>query len=275
MEISRKEALEKMSDIEQKFVKLKEDYFAQKVESVRNEMNLVENGKHEKYQAKDQLLVEKHQRSLEAAARERTYQIRSAQLVYEAEVAQAEKELQTDRKHLKKKMLEALQSRVEELEEEKKDLSVAEFNERKAAEEVMAVQPKKKKAKPEAAPVVTGPDGRRRRLNPPHVNYSIRDAEIYSDMHLLRKPLPRAQLENILYDVYASSNDALIYYDKRFEVGQGVIVADREGKQIYHGNVTVVSPVEVKIQVGGNAGASTQSIELSKLREGELTLLKP
>lgn len=101
-------------------------------------MSLIELGKHEQYLAKEKHLREKYEEALEAAARERDYQIRNAQLVYDGEVrtkpffgfvlwrlilcflvqvGQIEKDIQLDKKHLKKKMTEALQQRLEELEE--------------------------------------------------------------------------------------------------------------------------------------------------------------
>ena len=83
MEQTRKEALEKMGDIEQKFQSLKDDYFAQKTASLRNEIELVESGKHERYVAKQAQLKSKHDLSMSSAIRERAYQIRNAQLVYE------------------------------------------------------------------------------------------------------------------------------------------------------------------------------------------------
>jgi hypothetical protein len=49
---------------------------------------LIESGKHEQYVAKEAMLREKYQQTIEAAMRERNYQIRNAQLVYEAEVRQ-------------------------------------------------------------------------------------------------------------------------------------------------------------------------------------------
>merc|ERR1711991_109788 len=131
--------------------------------------------------------------------------------------------------------MEALQGRMEELEEEKKNVSVVDYSAKKAAEE--AAQPKKKKARPDVAPVVTGSDGRRRRLNPPHVNYLIKDAEVYADLHLFRKHIPRAQLENVLYDVYALDDQVVIFYDKRFTVQDAVIVTDRDGTHLYEATV--------------------------------------
>ncbi len=50
-----------------------------------------------RYIAKEQHQVQKYREALELAARERAYQIRNAQAVYEAEVAQAEKDLILDR----------------------------------------------------------------------------------------------------------------------------------------------------------------------------------
>ena len=55
-----------------------------------------------------------------------------------------DKDMTADQKHIKKKMTDELVARIEELEEEKKNLSVADFNARKAAEEASqsATQPK-------------------------------------------------------------------------------------------------------------------------------------
>ncbi len=299
VEAQRLAALDKMEKIEHEFTSLKDTYFARKVRpemdrnslfsplfftsaktlqaaTIQSEMALIEGGKHEQFIAKDLALQEKQRLAIEAAARERTYQIRNAQLVYEAEVSQAEKDLALDRKHLKKKMLDSLQMRLEELEEEKRNVSVVDFNAKKAAEESLAGQPKKKKPKPELAPVITMADGRRKRLNPPHVNYSIRDTEIYNDLHLLKRSaggLPRAQLEAVLYDVYASGNDGLVYYNTDFIVGHPLIVADREARLVYTGVLERVSPVEILVKP--NSGSPVQSIELAKLRDGELSLLKP
>merc|ERR1711916_58178 len=138
-------------------------------------------------------------------ARERTYQIHNAQLVYEGEALQAEKDHQADKKHLKKKMREALEQRLEELEDERKNVSVTDYNAKKMTEEGGSMydgKAKKKKKLNEANPVmVVGDfrglfvvvvvcafffffffflDGRKRRINPPHVNYTIRDSDIYN-----------------------------------------------------------------------------------------------
>ncbi len=86
-------------------------------------------------------------------------------------------------------------------------------------EEAHAGGPKKKKPKQEVA-ASTYVEGRKRRINPPHVNYTVRETDTFQDLNLIKRHIPRSQLESILYDVYASGNDALIYYEKQFDIGQ-------------------------------------------------------
>jgi hypothetical protein len=50
-------------------------------------------------------------------------------------------------------------------------------------------------------------------------------------------------------------------------------VADQEGKTLYPGVIKVVSPVEIKILP--KTGGGVQSLELTKLRDGTLTLIQP
>ena len=48
---------------------------------------------------------------------------------------------------------------------------------------------------------------------------------------------------------------------------------NREGKHLYEGVIEVVSPVEVKVR--SKSGGGLESIELAKLREGEMTIFRP
>lgn len=143
MEAESLQAKAQLTQVEDEFVVLKNQYFAAQVEAVRKEMAQLADGTHEQYLAKQERLMHKHRDALETAARERAYQIHNAQVVYEIEVSQsasrqmgvcvcvcvcslvwqmlqAEKDLDMDKKHLKKKMREALEHRLEELEEERK-----------------------------------------------------------------------------------------------------------------------------------------------------------
>lgn len=250
---------------------LQEKYFSDKKKAIRHEIELVDTGKHEQYIAKEKLLQKKLEAALEAAAKERTYQIRNAQLVYEAELAQAQKDFQLDRKHLKKKMKDALHRRIDELREEKKTISLADVKRKEQENRQQSSGSRRKKAKQDILP--ENFETRKRRINPPHVNYHLREGEIYSDIHLIRRgPYPRAQLENILYDVYAVGNDAVVYYEKQFEVGQACVVTDEQGKPQYSGVIEMVSPIEVKVQA---KQGETKSIEMAKLRDGNLCLVKP
>ena len=128
-----------MGKIEKEFGALKEKYFANKAASIQNEIELIESGKHEQFLSREKALRKKMEDALESAARERTYQIHNAQLVYEGEAVQAEKDYQMDRKHLKKKMREALEQRLEELEEEKKNVSVVDYSTKKMTEEAVKI----------------------------------------------------------------------------------------------------------------------------------------
>lgn len=97
---------------------------------------------------------------------------------------------------------------------------------------------------------MTTAEGRRKRLNPPHVNYGLRDTDIYSDLHLLKRGgnVPRSmvsnecsstaslsfcfyavivQLDAILFDVFPSGSDTLVYHETRFERGHALVLADK------------------------------------------------
>lgn len=263
-----------MSKLEAEFNAARDKAFAEKAQAIKEEIALLEQGKHDGFLQRDVTLQQKYRDSLELASHERAYQIRNAMLVYETEVAQAEKDLTLDRKHLKKKMREALESKLEELEEERKNTTVAETKKVEPKDDAIPGGPKKKKPKPEVgvSAFVEGAYRSKKRVNPPHVNYVVRESDMFNDLHLIKRSIPRAQLEGILYDVYASGNDVLVYYDKQFDVGQPCIVADREGRAHYSGVVEVVSPVELKIRT---KEGTTESLELSRLRQGEVYLQKP
>lgn len=95
---------------------------------------------------------------------------------------------------------------------------------------------------------------------------------MFNDLHLIKKHIPRAQLESILYDVYANGNDVLIYHDKQYDVGHTCIVTDKDGKARLSGVVDMVSPVELRVRTKQGV---VESFELSKLRAGEVCLQKP
>ncbi len=90
--------------------------------------------------------------------------------------------------------------------------------------------------------------------------------------------------------MYPSGSETLIYHEVRFERGHAIVIADKvtcfivclnfflkkkkkDGLNHNHGILELVTPVEIVIKPKN--GGSNVSIELSKLRDGSVTLLKP
>lgn len=75
-------------------------------------------------------------------------------------------------------------------------MSVLETKKPTREDEAHTGAPKKKKPKQEVALSTYVETRTKRRVHPPHVNYTVRDSDVYNDLAMMRRTLPRAQLES-------------------------------------------------------------------------------
>jgi len=113
------------------------------------------------------------------------------------------------------------------------------------------------------------PGREKRRLNPPHINYALREPEMLEDIELINKALgmPTKVTPNPgSHDVFVDRG-VLNFEGSSFEKGQEIIVSDRND-QTWTGTLVVVNPAEIHIRVadGSKSRFSLQAMRNSKFK---------
>eukprot|EP01096_Ripella_sp_DP13-Kostka_P012058 TRINITY_DN4963_c0_g1_i1.p1 TRINITY_DN4963_c0_g1~~TRINITY_DN4963_c0_g1_i1.p1 ORF type:complete len:348 (-),score=183.96 TRINITY_DN4963_c0_g1_i1:55-1074(-) len=176
VEKARLEALGNMEKIQKEFTDLKEKFFREQFESLKEELDLLHQGSHQEYLDSVEELNKQFKSKLWRAEQWRQYQIDNVEATYQAEKQQADDDLNVDKQAYKQKLVSAIEKKMQKLDEEKNTMSLGESRPTR--------QLRKRGKETENKEYV------RRRLNPPHINYTLRDAEIYEDLDLIVKNRP-------------------------------------------------------------------------------------
>ena len=121
----KEEEKQDMKSIEDEFTQLKEKFFSDKIAAVKAEIEQVEAGVHEGIKSETKALESKRGRRIQLAEQIHRYQIESINQALLADTKCAEDEFIADIKELREKTLKTLNKKKKDLEEEKRDFSLA------------------------------------------------------------------------------------------------------------------------------------------------------
>lgn len=116
----------------------------------------------------------------------RQYQIQNINNVAEFDKQLAEDEFQTSKRILHEQMVDALEEKLKRLEEEKTNMSVADASESR----VMTRKLRSRTAQKSLDAPMAASSSYRRKTNPPQINYSLRDKEVFEDLQMIQTRRP-------------------------------------------------------------------------------------
>jgi len=117
-----------MERIEQEFGTLKEQFFTSQIHSFLEELQLVKEGRHERFVDKVRDLEEKKRDRQHSVDHWKQMQLQNILNEYEAEKKQVEDDFKGDKTLLRDKMIYAIEDRLKRLHEEKLALNLADGN---------------------------------------------------------------------------------------------------------------------------------------------------
>mmetsp|Transcript_43833 Transcript_43833/g.110521 ORF Transcript_43833/g.110521 Transcript_43833/m.110521 type:complete len:242 (+) Transcript_43833:94-819(+) len=181
----QREAASQLESISAEFTQVKERLFAETVRGVRTELEQLKSGEHEEFLARmKSSLLRKEERQW-AAQKWRDFQMKNVEHMCNAEVLSAEEEYEAGRRSLQAKMQAALEERLRKLEEEKTLMCL---DDGLISDSRVITRTLRKRGQREGAiPAAEKPSNYRRKLNPPHLSLTLKEAEITEDISKMQK----------------------------------------------------------------------------------------
>jgi len=260
----RRECLGNMEKIEKEFADLKEKFFTEKIEALKKEYEMIKNGTHQGFIKKCKELEESREHKIWAAEKWREYQLENIENIFQAEKKQCEDEYKTDKKNLREKMMAITLEKRKKLMDEKNTMNLTDGTER--VTRALRKRGISKDSKDQAA--------YKRRLNPPHINYILKDTEIHEDLSLIQKASNHPTYGKIDHigknpsDVY-TDRGRLYYHNQIFEKGKEVEIEAKHENGKWIGVIVVVNPAEIHIK---SPDGTKSRFSLSQLRNGRYTI---
>jgi len=261
----RLECFADMEKIEKEFQDLKEKFYREKIEQINKELEGIQSGSHEKLLLKLKEAEQKKEEKIWAAEQWRQYQLTNIEHMFVSDKQQAEEELQMEKEIIKERMIQALQDRQRKLEDDKFTMSLHDGGTdiRGAANPSRNLR-STKKGKENAALL----NHRAKKLNPSHINYTLKETEIGEDLALIQKALisrDRAKANEIFVE-----RSQLHYYEKIFEKGTSVTVESVDGKEpAVSGLIALITPQEIQVKA---ADGNKARVTIQQLRIGRYNL---
>jgi len=247
---------------------------------------MIKNGTHQGFLKKCKELDEIREHKTWAAEKWREYQLQNIENIFLAEKKQAEDEYKADKKALREKMMNTAMEKRKKLLEEKNTMNLTDFSD--GTERMMTRTTRSKRGSKDSKEQ----PNYKRRLNPPHINYTLRENEIGEDIGLIQKaaanlpsygkhppPPPTVNVPSkpisvastfIGQDVYTDKGK-LFYYSQIFEKGRDIFVeskqAETSGK--WHGVIVVINPAEIIIR---SPDGTKSRFSLIMVRNGKYTI---
>lgn len=260
----RKNCLGNMEKIEKEFADLKEKFFAEKIDGLEKEYENIKNGIHQGFIKKCKELEAEKEHKVWAAQKWREYQLKNIENVFEAEKRQAEDEFKHEQKFLKEKMMEIALEKKKKLEEDRSTMNLMGDVTDKSAKR--ALRPKRSKEQKDAQTY-------KRRLNPPHINYSLKESEISEDLILIQKTSANHPLGKFergrTNDVYTDKGK-LCYHNQVFEKGKEVVIEAKHESGKWQGILVSINPAEIHVKSPDN---TKSRFSISQLRNGRYTII--
>jgi hypothetical protein len=187
----RKDVLKDMEKIEKEFADLKDKLYERKIKDLQEECKSIIEGTHEIFLKRVDELEQKRQEKIWLTNKWREYQLQNLEHIYNSELKQADDEFQYEKKHLRDQMANEVLEKQRKLEEEKNTMNLKEVNgETTRATKLRTLRRRGRSAGPPGGSenLNASPYGiPRHRTAPPHINYTLSDDEIFSDLQLLRR----------------------------------------------------------------------------------------
>eukprot|EP01114_Cavostelium_apophysatum_P013696 TRINITY_DN3377_c0_g1_i1.p1 TRINITY_DN3377_c0_g1~~TRINITY_DN3377_c0_g1_i1.p1 ORF type:complete len:225 (-),score=70.61 TRINITY_DN3377_c0_g1_i1:26-700(-) len=184
----RKEAMGNMEMIEKEFAVIKENFFAEKMEALDKEYEAIEQGTHQGFLRKLKELGELKEHRIWAAQMMKESQVKNIESAFSAERQQSEvDEFASELQELKEQMLENTIDKLKRVQDEKSNLTILTPNESATASAGSSKTLASKKKRPPPKDPALQSLSVKRKLNPPHIHYALKDAEILDDLNLIQK----------------------------------------------------------------------------------------
>jgi len=189
----RKDVLKDMEKIEREFADLKEKLFAKKIRDLQDECKAIMDGTHEGFLRRAQELEVKKNARVWLAQKWKEYQLQNIEHVFQFECIEAEEEYNYEKRALRDEMTNEILDKQKKLEEEKLTMSLrADAN--GDARAIKGRVLRNRRGGKDRDTAFGQPYSRHRTIQPPHINYTLSDDEILSDLSLMRKrELPPAE----------------------------------------------------------------------------------
>jgi len=178
----RIEALGNMEKIEKEFADLKEKFFKDKITQLKREIDSINHDTHPSFREKCRELEEIKAEKIWNAEQWKQYQLQNILNVFESEKRQAEEEFNSEKQQLREKMINAICDKQKKLTEEKMTMNLTDASDTRTNTRTLRKR----------GGVSTQPPANsfKKKLNPPHINYTLRDFEILEDLSIIVNSKP-------------------------------------------------------------------------------------
>jgi len=119
----------------------------------------------------------------------------------------------------------------------------------------------------------------KKRLNPPNINYQLRENEIADDLGTIQRALPintpalaattRYAPGKLSSEVY-TDRGRLYFHSQVFEKGRDVFIESKQENGKWHGVIIVVNPAEIHIK---SVDGTKSRFSMSQLRNGRYAIM--
>jgi len=183
VEDKRMEVIDNMEKIEKEFSDLKEKLYQDQIQWLKEDMAEIKRGTDEQFTEHCKELEAERQEKLWKAEQWKQHILLSIENMYQAEVKQAADEFEAEKRHLRNRMISALQTQMGKLEDEKNTITLV--AEGSAAESRSSARLSRKKTKDQSIKEFT-----HKKTQPSHINFALRDSEVYEDLNYMSKSHP-------------------------------------------------------------------------------------
>jgi len=210
--------------------------------------------------------------------------------MFEADKIQAEDEFEADRKILRDKMITTAVEKRRKLTDEKSSITLIDSNDKTSTRISLRKRSNNTKESKESTSYI-------KKLNPPHVEYSLQETEIIEDINLIQKGMSNnssfSKFSTIttvvtrssstststsnnntststsnLSDVYTDKGK-LYYHTQVFDKGKEVFIEAKQENGKWQGTIVVVNPAEIHIK---SSDGTKSRFSLSQIRNGKYSL---
>lgn len=178
----RIEALGNMEKIEKEFADLKEKFFKDKISQLKREIDSINHDTHPTFREKCRELEEIKSEKIWNAEQWKQYQLQNINNVFEAEKKQAEEEYNIEKQQLREKMINAIYDKQKKLTEEKMTMNLTDASDTRTNTRTLR--------KRGGVSTQQQQNSFKKKLNPPHITYTLRDFEILEDLSIIVNTRP-------------------------------------------------------------------------------------